>query len=56
MTFFSTVHKSKAQVYSDTPKAMHQGLLETEFIVTTFMIEMFYFTRNATIYKNITPN
>lgn len=36
---------------------MHQGLLETKFIVTTFMIkfEIFYFTGNAAIYKNVTP-
>lgn len=36
---------------------MHQGLLETKFIVTTFRIksEMFYFTGDTTMYKNITP-
>lgn len=44
-------------VHTDAPQEMHQGLLETKFIVITFMItfKVLYFTGNATIYKDITP-
>lgn len=36
---------------------MHQGLLETKFVATTYRItfKILYFTGNATIYKDITP-